>query len=241
MCEVLPRGRRVRRRMPRHPQCFESDTPTTTTVTRGPLDVYNSNDPREAERQRRWDRSLSDARINEAIQQLHGSLLSEAGRLSVSMSYERFASLGSDSTVAQRIFGSVLQSTLDNIRDNFLERMLPEVFTKLLGAPLTYITGLHSVYDQSQWEQRNNGRRNAFRTQQVYAHLLWVYASTAARGNLNRAIAYNTTLVEQGLRYLSWRTEQLPHYQRWVTQNFTATERGPSIGLHSTGSWNRRR
>ncbi len=241
MCDIRPGGSRARRRMPRHPQCLETDArPGTTGGPIGFIDPTDpTSDPRQIERRRRWNRSLQDAGINEAIQRLHGRLLYEAGRMSASMSYERFANLDSDPHIARRILDSVLQSTLDSVRDAALSRMLPAFFMRLLGSPLTYLTGFQSAYDQSQWDQRNASQRSAYRTQKVYARLLWVYASSAAGGNLTRAVEYNATLVEQGLRYLSWRNHQLPRFQSWERQAFSASERGPSIGLPTTGSWNR--
>jgi hypothetical protein len=227
MCDVLPRGRRVRQGLPRHPQCLESDTPATIRGP-GPAGVNHSNVPRQAERQRRWDRSLQNAGINEAIQQFHGILLHEARSLSAHITYEQFTHLESDPGFVRQIFDSVRQNLANRIRDQGLSRMLPQFFSKFLGSPLTYISGLQNVYDQSQWEHRNTSRRTEFRTQQVYARLLWVVASTAAEGNLQLAIAYNITLVEQGLRYVRWRENELPLFRQWERQNFITTERGQS-------------
>jgi len=241
MCDIPPGGGRARPRMPRHPQCFETDArPSTTRGPTGFIDpTDSSSDPRQVERRRRWNRSLQEAGINEAIQRIHGALLFEAGRMSASMSYERFTNLDSDPSIARRILDSVLQSTLDSVRDAALSRMLPAFFMRLLGSPLTYLTGLQSAYDQSQWDQRNASQRSAYRTQKVYARLLWVYASSAADGNLAQAVEYNAILVEQGLRYLRWRNDQLPRFQSWERQTFSASELGPSIGLPTTGAWNR--
>lgn len=229
MCDILPGGRMVRQRLPRHPQCFESET---TSTRRGPTGGTTSH---QAEYQRRLEASLQRVGINEGIQRIHGTLLAEAQRMGANMSYERFTNLGSDTAVARRLFDHVLQSTLDTIRDTALQRMLPQIFTKLLGTPLTYITGLQSIYNQGRWDSPNAARRNSFRTQQLYAHLIWVYASTAAEGNLQAAIRNNTILVTQGLNYLRWRDQELPQLNAWVTQNVPAIERGPTIGLPSVG------
>ncbi len=232
MCDILPGGRRVRQRMPRHPQCFENDTATGTG--RGSTGVNNPNN--QAEYQRRLEASLRSAGINEAIQRFHGALLLEAGRLSANMSYERFTTLDSDPGITRRILGHVLQSTLDTIRDQALSHMLPPLFMRLIGSPLTYLTGFQSVYDQSRWESRDESRRNAFRTQQVYARSLWIYASSAAGGNLDQATQNNIILVRQGLQYLRWKDEDLPRLEAWVRQNIPASERGPTIGLPTTGT-----
>jgi len=229
MCDILPGGRRVRQRMPRHPQCFENEA---TTERRGPT---NGSTNYQAEYQRRLEASLQRVGINEAIQRVHARLLHEAGRMGANMSYQRFTNLGSDTGVARRLFDHVLQSTLDTIRDEALERILPQIFTKLLGTPLTYITGLQSIYDESRWNSRDDSRRNSFRTQQIYAHLIWVYANTAAEGNSQEAIRNNTILVRQGLNYLRWRDNELPQLNAWVRQNIPAIERGRTYRLPPQG------
>lgn len=233
MCDILPGGRRVRHRMPRHPQCLETNPPPENSpTTRGTTGASSNLRQRY---QQRFELSLQRAGINEAIERLHATLLSEARRMSASMSYESFTTLDANPNQAIRLFQSVLQNVLENIRDAGLSRMLPQFVMRLMGSPLTYLTGLQSVYDQSRWDSRDAGRRNSFRTQQVYAHLIWVYASSASDNNLQRAIEYNQTLVTQGLRYIRWKEQELPRLRAWVLQNTTVIDRGGTWDVPSTG------
>jgi len=223
------RGRR--RVRPRTPLCTEDEP--GLPGRRGPTGLNDYADPRyrASAYQRDYEmevrRSYRRAGIDRRIEILHGGLLARAGRRAPNLSYQDWVQLRDDPDLGRDIISAPIMEALNQIRDAGIDRILGESVRRLLGSPLTYATGLQMLFEEASWNAPSASERNAHRTRLLYGHMLGVLAHNLADGNEYRASRINRRLVSEGIRYLRWRTRELPRIRRWVRQNVPESERRP--------------
>lgn len=158
---------------------------------------------------------------------IYGRLMDTARRRANTMGYEQWRRMQDNPTDFQAIFGRALESTRDQIRDEFLERLLGDAVPRVLGSPLEYAQGLQMVFEESQWNQPNQQRRAEYRRDRIYAFLLGQLAHNLAGGNIHRRSRINQMLITQTNNYREWERVYGPELRQWVQENVPAGEQGP--------------
>jgi hypothetical protein len=170
--------------------------------------------------------SCRAAGITEGIANFHGMLLYEAQRKGRNMSWERWQQIqNGDNTIVDAVFEDILENIVDNLRDEILDAMLGDIVSNLLGAPLEYVSAIRMIYDENQWNNRNNDERDRYRTHSVYLWLMAVVATNQSRRTGQNPGEILALLSHQALLYQVWWQQHYPAVERWIAESGLGTRR----------------